>query len=151
MQISFRLKYLVDIIDNKNFILADIGTDHGYLPIYAINSQKAQFAYAVDLNPEPLEMAKKNILKANLTKQVQTVLSDGLKFSFENEIKKIDYVTISGLGTKTILQILNDDNNKIDNYAICSNTEIHQLRQWAKLNNYFIVFESFIFDFKKPY
>ncbi|ATZ18786.1 tRNA (adenine22-N1)-methyltransferase [Williamsoniiplasma somnilux] len=150
MHISERIKLLVDILPNDKLTLADIGTDHGFLPIYAVKTNKAKMVYAVDINEGPLNSAKNNISKHDLDSQIKIILANGLDFINE-KTQIIDYVTISGLGTKTMLKIIENDNEKIKNYLFCSNTEIQGLRQWAKSNDYKIEFESFIYENKKPY
>ena len=57
--------------------VADIGTDHGYVPIYLISENICNFAYAMDVNEGPLAIAKANIAEAGLQDKIETLLSDG--------------------------------------------------------------------------
>ena len=58
-------------------VIADIGTDHAYLPIFLINSGIAKAAYAADINEGPLKKAEENILAAGLSGSIECRLLDG--------------------------------------------------------------------------
>ncbi|AUF83614.1 SAM-dependent methyltransferase [Mesoplasma syrphidae] len=150
MILTLRLDKVLKLIP-KTKMVADIGTDHAYLPISIIDTQKAEIVYAVDVNEKPLLSAQKNIKKFGYQNQIFTILSNGLEFMNGDVKTEIDYVTISGLGTQTILNILKDDNNKIKNYIICSNTNITALRKWVVDNQYRIDFEDFFEDYNVNY
>ena len=60
-----RLKDIASLVDKCDSI-ADVGTDHGYLPIYLILNGKANIAYASDIAIGPLNKAIENIHKYNL-------------------------------------------------------------------------------------
>ena len=83
--------------------LADIGTDHGYLPIALCQSGKIPSALACDINPLPLQSAQENIARFGLSKKIQTRLSDGLK---EVSPDEVDDVVIAGMGGELIRDIL---------------------------------------------
>lgn len=102
MELSNRLKTIADLVQS-NSIIADIGTDHGYIPIYLAQKGIIKHAYAMDINKGPLEKAKKNINKYNLDKIVETRLSNGLEKLSEGEA---DTIIIAGMGGKLISQIL---------------------------------------------
>lgn len=82
--------------------LADIGTDHGYLPIALCRSDKIPSAVACDINPLPLRSAQDNIEKYGLSDRIQTRLSDGLK---EVRPDEVDDVVIAGMGGELIREI----------------------------------------------
>ena len=65
--------------------MADIGTDHGYLPIYLVQEGIAPSAIAMDLRKGPLDKAKKHICDNCLEDRIQTRLSDGLEKLSANE------------------------------------------------------------------
>lgn len=83
--------------------LADIGTDHGYLPIALCQSGKIPSALACDINPLPLRSAEDNIAKFSLGNAIKTRLSDGLK---EVSPDEADDVVIAGMGGELIRDIL---------------------------------------------
>lgn len=83
--------------------LADIGTDHGYLPIALCQSGKIPSALACDINPLPLRSAEVNIAGYDLSDRIQTRLSDGLR---EVRPDEVDDVVIAGMGGELIRDIL---------------------------------------------
>lgn len=87
----------------ENSKIADIGTDHAYLPIYLIKTGKIQQAIASDVRKGPLLNAKNNLEKYHLLDKVELRLSDGLE-----KIKKeeVDDMIIAGMGGEIIVNIL---------------------------------------------
>ena len=83
--------------------LADIGTDHGYLPIALCQSGRIPSALACDINPLPLQSARENIAKYNLSDKIKTRLSNGLKELHPDEA---DDIVIAGMGGELIRDIL---------------------------------------------
>ncbi len=86
-------------------IVADIGTDHGYLPIYLIHSGKIQRAIAADIGKMPLENAKKSVAQYSLTDKIELRLSDGLNSFSENEV---DEIVFAGMGGTLIAEKLRE-------------------------------------------
>lgn len=83
--------------------LADVGTDHGYIPSYLILKDKIKSAVAGDIGVMPLESAKATVEKYGLSDRIKTVLSDGLECIEPNEI---DDIVIAGMGGELIVKIL---------------------------------------------
>lgn len=83
--------------------LADIGTDHGYLPIALCGSGKCPSALACDVNPLPLASARENIARYGLADRITTRLGSGLEPVAADEA---DDVVIAGMGGELIAQIL---------------------------------------------
>lgn len=102
INITERLKKCGAMVE-KGSKIADVGTDHAYLPIYLIKEKKATHAIACDLREGPLENAKKNIKKFGLEEKIETRLSNGLENIKENEA---DEVIIAGMGGILISEIL---------------------------------------------
>jgi tRNA (adenine22-N1)-methyltransferase len=84
-------------------VFADIGTDHGYLPIYLYKNKIVSRAIAADINPMPLESARRNINKERAAEGIETVLSDGLK-----ELLPFapDDIAIFGMGGELVCKII---------------------------------------------
>ena len=102
IRISDRLRIVAHMCD-KGAVVADIGTDHGYLPIYLVQEGIAPSAIAMDLRKGPLEKAKKHICDNCLEDRIQTRLSDGLEKLSKNEA---DIITICGMGGRLIAHIV---------------------------------------------
>ncbi len=92
------LKYL-----RKGKILADIGTDHAYLPIYAVSNGYSSFAIASDINEGPVERARINISSYGASDKITVIRTDGLKGidGFHP-----DDIAIFGMGGELIASII---------------------------------------------
>lgn len=114
IRISDRLRIVAHMCD-KGAVVADIGTDHGYLPIYLVQEGIAPSAIAMDLRKGPLEKAKKHICDNCLEDRIQTRLSDGLEKLSKNEA---DIITICGMGGRLIADIVTKGKNVITQNTI---------------------------------
>lgn len=83
--------------------VADIGTDHAYLPVWLVRSGKTPFALAADLREGPLANAQANIEKNGVSDKIKTVLSNGLDRIDENDA---DDIVIAGMGGELIANII---------------------------------------------
>ena len=109
VRISDRLRTVAHMCE-KGAVVADIGTDHGYLPIYLVQEGIARSAIAMDLRKGPLDKAKKHICDNCLEDRIQTRLSDGLEKLSANEA---DIITICGMGGRLIADIVTKGMNVI--------------------------------------
>lgn len=85
--------------------LADIGTDHAYLPVFLALSGKIESAIAADINTDPLSRGKLTIDKYDADSIVSTRLSNGLK---EINADEVTDIVIAGMGADTIMGIISD-------------------------------------------
>lgn len=128
--------------------LVDVGCDHGLLSIYLISEKLAKKVIASDVNQSALNMAIKNIAKYKL--DISTILSDGLD---NVDVKDINTLVISGMGTSTIIHIL-DNQEKIKNITkliIQSNNNHEELRTHLNEIGYYLEDETYTLDNKKWY
>lgn len=102
-KISNRLKKCADLVSCGSKI-ADIGTDHAYIPIYLMLQRKISHAIACDIGEGPLKNAEKNIKNYGFENNIETRLSDGFSNIKENEA---DEIIIAGMGGNMISNILN--------------------------------------------
>jgi tRNA (adenine22-N1)-methyltransferase len=102
MNLSERLIHIIKLIPNCN-CLADIGTDHGFIPIYSILNNITNFAIASDINVGPIKIAQMNICKYNLSEKIQTRVGSGLSTLEKNEA---DVIVIAGMGGILISEII---------------------------------------------
>lgn len=144
-----RLDFLLEFVEPAT-ILADIGTDHGYVPIEAIKSKQVSHAYGADLNFNPLNQARKNVEKAGLSAEIDLIQTDGLTYFKEHNIR-LDYVVIAGLGAQSISKIIAQDYLGINNYLICANTDPWPIREQLQLKNLLINQEFFLVDQDQKY
>lgn len=83
--------------------VADIGTDHGYLPIFAVQSGRCPSAIAADVRSGPLSSAARNIQEAGLEERITVRLSNGLD-AFEPQ--ELDCVVMAGMGGRLMAELL---------------------------------------------
>ena len=102
INISNRLKCVASLV-NKGARVADIGTDHAYLPIYLVQNGISNKVYACDVRKEPLRRAQLHIDEYGLSDKITTQLCDGLKGINKGDV---DTVTICGMGGKLMKSIL---------------------------------------------
>ncbi|MGQ5709558.1 tRNA (adenine(22)-N(1))-methyltransferase [Lactobacillus sp. PSON] len=141
---NLRLNTLAKMVD-ENTRLADIGTDHAYLPIELVKEGKINFAIASDIAAGPLQNAKDDIQEAGLQDKIETRLGAGLE-TIKHE-DKIDTVVIAGMGGKLMSQILEDaDQNgfKFKNLVLEPNIGEAGVRIWLMNHNYKILDEDLI-------
>ena len=105
IELTPRLQAVASFVP-KGARLADIGTDHAYLPVSLILDEQSPGAVAADLRPGPLDRARKTAAEYGCTDKVTFRLCDGL-----SDVKsyETDAIAIAGMGGETIAQILGDD------------------------------------------
>lgn len=94
MELTARLKQIADMVP-QGFSVADIGTDHGYLPIYLVVKGISPCVLACDLRLGPLERAKAHVREYGLEEQIRCRLSDGLEGVMSGEAS---VVVMAGIG-----------------------------------------------------
>lgn len=144
--LSKRLECIASFIQKDDKVI-DVGCDHGYLSIYLAKTKQCSDIIASDVNQNALNNAISNIKKEKLNKTIKTTLSDGLK---QIDVINYDTLIISGMGTNTILNILNDKEKltSIKKIIIQSNNDHYLLRKEMKKRGFFIAQEKIIFDRK---
>lgn len=146
-KISKRLKAIAEFVTNKDS-LVDVGCDHGLLSIYLVENNLVKKVIASDINQNALNNAIYNIKRHNL--DIDTVLSDGID---NINLKGINTLVISGMGTSTILHILEDEKKlkNIKKLIIQSNNDHEVLRRKLNEKGYYLEDESYTFDKGKWY
>lgn len=146
-KLSKRLLILASFVDKEDSIV-DVGCDHGLLSIYLSENNLCQNIIASDINKNALNNAKENIAKKKL--DIPTILSDGLN---NIDTTNINTLIISGMGTGTIIHILNnkDKIKNISKIIIQSNNNHDILRKYMNSINYYLSDEKTIYDKGKWY
>lgn len=102
MKLSKRMQRLASLVTEGNR-LADVGTDHGYIPIALVQEGKIPHAIAMDVNAGPLSRAIEHIRESGLSTYIETRQSDGLAGLLP---KEADTVLIAGMGGMLTVRIL---------------------------------------------
>lgn len=144
IKLSKRLLSIANLVDDNSKVV-DIGCDHGLVSIYlAMNKQNISII-ASDINQNALDNAIKNINKYHLEDKIKVCLSNGL----DNINDEIDTIIISGMGGHTIVDILTNNQEKlntVNNIIIQSNNDIEYVRRKIVKLGYCISKEELILD-----
>jgi len=141
MKLSSRLQCIANLVE-KCETVADIGTDHAYLPIYLIKNSTSQKVIASDLRNGPAQKAQKNIKKSGLEDAIEVRVGDGLEVIEPMEAQTI---IIAGMGETLITKILKNGQNiakACQTLILQPMTHHFELRAWLKNNNYSIINED---------
>ena len=141
MKINKRLLAISKYIDDFSNII-DVGCDHALLCIYLEKNKKGIKSLASDVNKGPLEQAKKN-LKLYKTKNIKLKLGDGIS-TIEDYT---DVVIISGMGGNSMVDILYNDIDKLNNIkriVLSPNNEFYNVRKMINNIGYNIICEEVI-------
>ncbi|MBW1605531.1 tRNA (adenine(22)-N(1))-methyltransferase TrmK [Lactobacillus sp. Sy-1] len=142
--LSQRLKTVAKYVKNNRRV-ADIGSDHGYLPIYLVSVEKASFAIAGEVAMGPLSNAEHEIKLAGLSNQIMPRLADGLAAIKPTD--EIDTITIAGMGGALIAKILEQGKAKLAHFPeliLQPNVDEEDVRRWLVDNHYQIMHEEIL-------
>lgn len=145
LKLSKRLELIASMVD-KNARIIDVGCDHALLDIYLVKNGIIKKAIASDINVGALNQALKNVKLYNV-KGVFVRLSDGLDALKKED--KINLITISGLGDKKIIDILEKNKNKlkdIKTIIVQSNTSPWKIRLYLSNLGYMIKDEAQVLE-----
>lgn len=145
MVIGKRLEKIASYV-KKGMCVADIGTDHGYIPLYLVKEKISPFALAMDVNQGPLQKAQENICNHLLEHQIRTRLSDGIR---QLQAAEVDCVIIAGMGGSLILKILEQDLDKLKTFKrfiISPHSEVESVREEVLKLGLDIVDEDILFE-----
>jgi len=150
MQLSQRLSSVASMVTAGN-CLADVGTDHGYVPIYLYERNVIPRAIAMDVNIGPLERATLHIAESGMKEAIETRLSDGLAALKPGEA---DSVVIAGMGGPLIIRILSaypEVTDSLKELILQPQSEIPEVRRWLYDQGYEIMEEHMVFEDGKYY
>ncbi|HJD38229.1 MAG TPA: class I SAM-dependent methyltransferase [Candidatus Blautia ornithocaccae] len=150
LQISRRLKAVAALV-SPGLVLADVGCDHGYIPIYLIQKGQIPRAIAMDINQGPLLRAREHIREWGLEAYIETRLSDGLKALEPGEAQCL---VIAGMGGPLMERILTQGApvlKDMKELILQPQSEIGHFRQFLAENGYRIIEEDMVEEEKKYY
>ena len=150
MKLSRRLETIASFVPEGSTV-ADIGTDHGYIPIHLVQEGKAKHAIAMDVRKGPLLRAQAHIHEAGLEAHVEVRLSDGLLKLEQNEA---DCVVIAGMGGELIIHILEEGRGLwegIPHWVLSPHSELDKVRRFLEEQEFFTWRETMIKEEGKFY
>ena len=149
MDISKRLEIVADLVSNE--VIADIGTDHGYVPIYLYKQGKIKKAYACDVRKGPLEKCRQNIALYGAEDVIETRLGSGLIPLRPGEAET---AIMAGMGGMLIVHILEDSPEVADSLkelVLSPQRDFHEVRRYLHKIGFSIKEEHMLKEDNKPY
>lgn len=137
--ITPRLNCIVNYVNAD--VVADIGTDHAYIPIELINKGLAKKVIACDIRKGPLKIAESHIKKYGLEDKIETRLGSGFSVLIP---KEADIIITAGMGGELIENIIKSDENVARNSVLVlqpMNSQ-YELRKYLLHNNFIIECED---------
>lgn len=150
MQLSNRLYAVASMVTPGN-IVVDVGTDHGYIPIYLVEKNIISRAIAMDINIGPLKRADQHIKDFHMENYIETRLSDGVASLKKGEG---DTLIIAGMGGSLVIKILKEGKTVLGNMKeliLQPQSEIFLVRKFLQKEGYLIQNENIILEDGKYY
>ena len=132
-------------------VLADIGTDHGYVPISLVQRKKIPKAIAMDVNNGPLQRACEHISMCQLEEYIETRLSDGVK---KLKVGEVDSILIAGMGGELVIRIISEGMEVCRNakeLILQPQSELEKVRQFLREKKFKIIDEDMVIEDGKYY
>ncbi len=150
LNLNPRLRKIAELVP-PNRCTADIGTDHGYIPIELVNKGVALQGIASDINKGPLLRAQANIQKHNLESSIETRLGSGLSTLSPGDA---EVIIIAGMGGILISEILKASKDVVGSTKLLilqPMTAVTELRQYLAENSFKIESEHLAAEEDKLY
>lgn len=152
IQLSERLRAIAERIEPGSR-LADIGSDHALLPAFLAEQGRIVSAVAGELNPGPLEAARKQIQESGLEKVVSVRKGNGLEVITPGDA---DTVSIAGMGGNLIVEILSAGlaQGKLEGVrrlVLQPNVGEEAVRRWLRSNGWSLLSEEILEEDGKIY
>ncbi|UZJ80617.1 tRNA (adenine(22)-N(1))-methyltransferase [Fictibacillus sp. KU28468] len=148
--LSLRLKTVANYV-HREAVIADIGSDHAYLPCYLVLEHQVVYAIAGEVNEGPYQSALKEVQSANLQTKISVRKGDGLEVISPNET---DVITICGMGGQLIASILEKGKSKlkgVKRLILQPNVGADSVRIWLKNEGWTLTQEEILKEDGKIY
>ena len=148
MTLSSRLQAIAAFIPPGSRV-ADVGTDHGYLPLWLAENGVCGSIIASDIRPGPLKTAMRNAALAGLGEAIEFRLCAGLETYVPDEA---DTIVIAGMGGETIMSVLSAAPWAREKTLILQpQTKQPRLRVWLNENGYAVADAALVYDTGRIY
>ena len=150
VKLSKRLSAIADCIKPCR-CLVDVGTDHGYIPVFAAENRLAERIIATDIRSGPLESAMRSAKNDGVFDKIEFKQADGLDGIAPEEV---DTVILAGMGGETILSILESAFRLKERdvlFILQPQSKIGELSAWLYSEGYTVFDASLVQDEGKLY
>ena len=153
VELSPRLKTVASFLEGVT-LLCDVGSDHAYLPVYAIQLGFITSAIAGEVVKGPFESAQQTVQEYVLNDKISVRLGDGLDVVTSKD--EVTAISICGMGGELIARILeqgrvNGTLTGNEKLVLQPNVAEHLLRQWLVEHHYEILEEVVVEDHHRLY
>lgn len=150
MKLSARLQLIADQL-LPGCRLADIGSDHALLPVYAVKQGKASYAVAGEVNEGPYEAARRQVAESGEQSRISVRKGNGLVVITAGEV---DTITIAGMGGALIVSILTSGQDKllgVKRLVLQPNVGEEFVRSWLIEHGWYLIEEQILEEDGKIY
>ncbi|TWT26172.1 tRNA (adenine(22)-N(1))-methyltransferase TrmK [Planomicrobium sp. CPCC 101110] len=150
-QLSTRLMRVAAHVPEGS-VVADIGSDHAYLPCYLVLNKKAQRAVAGEVVKGPYESARSQVRQEQLEDRIEVRLASGLDAVYAED--GVTAVTIAGIGGPLIRSILEAGAERlkgVERLVLQPNVHAKAIREWAEANSWTLSEEEILKENDKIY
>ncbi|MBU5313583.1 class I SAM-dependent methyltransferase [Tissierella carlieri] len=150
MKLSERLLTLANLVP-KNSIVADIGTDHGYIPAYLIENKISKKVIGTDISKGSLDKIIEYVKELGFEDKIDSRLGDGLEVIKPYEVDTVIIAGMGGLLIRDILEKHKEISNSIIDFILQPMVAAKELRQYLIENNFEIIKEELVKEENKYY
>ncbi len=143
MKLTDRLLKIASLV-TKGKRVADIGTDHGYIPVYLLNKGHVDFAILADVNKGPLENARGEVRHNNLLEKVDLRLGSGIEVLRVNEVDEVIIAGMGGILISELLEAKKEVAHSVDKLILQPMQAQNELRKYLLNNGYEILDEVLV-------
>lgn len=150
IKLSKRLETVASFVE-KGSRIADVGTDHGYIPIVLMERGQASGAIAMDVGAGPLERAREHIRERQLESTIETRLCDGVRCLAPGEA---DTVIIAGMGGELVIHIMGEGSHlwdSVKHWILSPQSELDKVRRFLDDHGFAIAKEDMVEEDGKYY
>lgn len=143
MKITKRLERVASHI-SKGSIVLDIGTDHGYIPVFLVKKGISPFAIAADVNKKPLDKAKELIAENKMNDKVETRLGSGFEIIKDGEVDEVIIAGMGGVLISDLITAAGEIPKKLKKLVLQPMQAQKELRKYLLKNGYEIIEEELV-------
>ena len=143
MKLGERLNTLAAMVPSGSRI-ADVGTDHAYLPLHLVSVGKIKKAVAIDVNPGPFALARDAVARSGLADRIEVRLGDGLRALSPGEV---DVAIMAGMGGITMIKIMEESAavlKALTCLVLQPMVAVPQVRRWLQTHGWCIIDEDIV-------
>ena len=143
MKLTDRLLKIASLVTAGQRV-ADIGTDHGYIPVYLLNKNKVPFAILADVNKGPLDNARKEVRHNNLLDKTDLRLGSGIEVLKKGEVDEVIIAGMGGILISELLEANKEVSHSVDKLILQPMQAQDELRKYLFSNGYEILNEALV-------